>query len=157
MRTTPFKSTGLVQLVQRVHAVCRDSMAKSPESCVDLSGCNVSVTVNNGSTSNAGRIGGGRQLVTITPLPPGARILPHGHSSGAVMRPAATEPRRPSASFFQQSGVASKLDKVFLKASCKGKKDVKKFTLRNVDPSLTTSSGDLKELIKANLHEVWRL
>ena len=72
------------------------------------------------------------------------------------MRPAATatqvEPRYSSTSFLQQSGVASKLNKVFLKASCKGK-DVKKFTLRNVDPSLITSSGDLKELIKANLHD----
>ena len=135
-------------------------MAKSqssPESCVDLSGCNVSVTVNNGSTSNAGRIGSGRQLVTITPLPPGARILPRGPSSGAVVPPPATatqvEPRHSSASFLQQSGVATKLNKVFLKASCKGKKDVKKFTLRNVDPSLITSSGNLKELIKANLHD----
>ena len=34
------------------------------------SGCNVSVTINNGS-SNTRRVGGGRQQVTITPLPPG--------------------------------------------------------------------------------------
>lgn len=128
-----------------------------PQSTPDLSGCNVSVTVNNGSTSNAGRIGGGRQMVTITPLPPGARIVPRGHSSGVVVRPAPTaiqaEPRRPSVSVLQHSGVASKIDKVFLKASYKGKKDVKKFTLRNVDPTLITSSGDLKELIKANLQD----
>ena len=40
----------------------------------------------------------------------------------------------------------SKLDKVFLKATYKGKKEVKKFTLRNVDPTLIRSSGDLKDL-----------
>ena len=42
---------------------------------------------------------------------------------------------------------------VFLKATHKGKKDVKKFTLCNVCPSAITSSDDLKDLIKTNLHD----
>ena len=40
-----------------------------------------------------------------------------------------------------------------MKATYKGKKEVKNFTLRNVDPTLMTSSSDLKDLIKTNFHD----
>ena len=43
-------------------------MAKDEATTRESAGCNVSVTVNNGSSK---RIGGGRQAVMITPLPPG--------------------------------------------------------------------------------------
>ena len=127
-----------------------------------LGGCNVSVTVNSGSTSsNLRRIGGGRQLVTITPLPPGATVAPRAPNSlgtppgPVIVRPAAAQvsAQTRSVNVLQQSRqVANKLEKVFLKATYKGRKDVKKFTLRNVDPALITSSDDLKGLIRANLH-----
>ena len=39
-----------------------------------------------------------------------------------------------------------------MKATYKGKKEVKKFTLRNVDPTLMMSSNDLKDLSKTNFH-----
>ena len=128
----------------------------------------MSVTVNNESTtSNVGRVGGGRQLVTITPLPPGAAVkrpsfnpTPRAHrpSSAVIIQPlTATAQQLLPANVFQHSGgprqVANKLDKVFLKATYKGQKEVKKFTLRNVDPTLMTSSSDLKDLIKTNFHD----
>ena len=91
---------------------------------------NVSVTVNNGSTSsNVGRIRGGRELVTITPLPTGTTVrppfcnpAPRALSSGSVVvRPAATQisaQQRLPVNVLQHSGgprqVASKLDKVLL-------------------------------------------
>ena len=56
----------------RVDSV-RAQLANMEESKTESSGCNVSVTVNNGSSTNVKRIGGGQQLVTITPLPPGYR------------------------------------------------------------------------------------
>ena len=102
-----------------------------------------------------------------TPLPPGATVrppffnpTPRGRSSGSVVWPAAIQisaQQRLPVNVFQHSGgprqVASKLVKVFLKATCKGKKEVKKFTLHNVNPTLITSSNDLKDLIKMNLHD----
>ena len=140
-------------------------MEKAPDS----SGCNVSVTVNSGSTSsNVGRIGGGKQLVTITPLSAGTSIrppffnsAPRGQLSGAaVVRPTATlvsTQQRVPANVLQHSErvrqAASKLDKVFLKATYKSKKEIKKFTLRNVEHTRITSSDDLKDLIKTNLHD----
>ena len=44
------------------------------------------------------------------------------------------------------------LEKVFLKAACKGEKEVKKFTLRNVDPTQITLSDDLKDFIETYFH-----
>ena len=113
----------------------------------ESSGCNVSVTVNNGSSK---RIGGGRQAVTITPLPPGYRqpfvtaSLPNRSLLSRAQRVSAT----PSGQDKQQQ---HRLDKVLLKVVCKGKKDIKTFTLRNVDTTAITSSDDLKELIKESL------
>lgn len=61
----------------------------------ELGECNVFVTINNRSaSSNVGRTRGGRQLVTITPLPLGATvrppfIIPTPHARFVVVRPAA--------------------------------------------------------------------
>ena len=109
-------------------------MEKAPDS----SGCNLSVTVNSGLTfSNVGRIGGGRQLVTITPLSAGTSIrppffnsVPCGQLSGAaVVRPTVTlvsTQQRVPAIVLQHSErvwqAAIKLEKVFLKATYKSKK-----------------------------------
>ena len=62
------------------------------------------------------------------------------------------QPRTPTTGPHGQR-VAGKLEKVFLKATYKGKKDAKTFTLRDVDPSVITSSDDLKDLIKTCLHD----
>ena len=126
----------------------------------ESSGCNVSVTINNGTTSsNMEHIGGGRQLVMITPLPPGGTVRPPfinpmscARSSGAVITQVSAKQHLPGHSVvLQHSGgpwqVASKLDKVFLKATYKGKKETKKFMLCNVDPTLITSSDNLKHSI----------
>ena len=42
---------------------------------------------------------------------------------------------------------------MLLKAACKGKKDIKTFTLSNVDTTTITSSHRLKDLIKESLHD----
>ena len=106
--------------------------SQNPES----TGCSVSVTVNNGSTtSNVGRVGGGRQLVTITPLPPGAAVkkppfnpTPRAHrpSGGVIVQPlTATAQRLLPANVLQHSGgpwqVASKLDKGFFEGNIQRK------------------------------------
>ena len=110
------------------------------------SGCNVSVTVNNAS-SDTRRVG--RQQVTITPLPPGFRPPlstqnPPPRAQSAVPTPVPAQlssTQRVLATILDGRGqVSGKLDKVFLKASYKGKKDIKKFTLRHVDPFDITSS-----------------
>ena len=131
-------------------------------------GCNVSVTVNSGPTaSNVGaRIGG----VSITPLsgtgtvnrPPFVNPTPRAQPrplGGVIVRPGAAQvsaQQRLPVNVLQHSGrprqVDNKLEKVFLKAACKGKKEVKKFTLRNVDPTRITSSDDLKDFIETNFH-----
>ena len=76
------------------------------------------------------------------------------------MQPAATQVSAQQcvpANVLQHSGgprqVTNKPEKVFLRTTYKGKKEVKKFTHRNVDPALITSSDDLKDLIKTNLHD----
>ena len=126
----------------------------------------VSVTVNNGSASSisrqvrAGSIG--RQPVTITPLPPGCcpPYVPQLTMSRSLVGPT-TCTTRDSLGIFQSQrsqgqkrGVGTKLDKVLLKANCKGKlKEFKTFTLRNVDTAAVVSSHDLKKLLKESLHE----
>ena len=55
-----------------------------------------------------------------------------------------------------KSGVLTviKLDKVLLKAACKGKrKEFKTFTLHNVDTGAVVSSQDIKKLIKESLRD----
>ena len=115
-------------------------------------------------------------MVTVTPLPPGIRPpffnvnptapMPRAQptrSGAVVVQPGARSTQigqvsvqRLPASAGQQQRVSSKLDKGFLKATHKGKKDMKKFTLRNVYPSIITSSDDLKDLIKTNLRDdIW--
>lgn len=134
----------------------------------------ISVTVNNGSassTSTGGQIRNGRQLVTITPLPPGCRppcITPVPHSlttSRSSLKPSggpttcrvATQAISSSGLHVRSQGqkqVEKKLDKVLLKATCKGKmKEYKTFTLRNVDTAAIVSSHGLKKLIKESLHD----
>ena len=123
------------------------------------SGCNVSVTINNGS-SNTRRVGGGRQQVTITPLPPGLGHLFQPRTPATCTVGCANTCANPAkfnpACFRYYDGhgqVSGRLDKVFSKADYKEKKDIKKFTLRHVDPSDITSSDDLKRLIKRNLRD----
>ena len=114
----------------------------------DSNGCNVSVTVNNGSVPSSNRqVRTGRQLVTITPLPPGyhppnvPRAQPAGPSlsgptAGLNFGPATTHMAQVlSGSHRVPPGrqgepvSESKLDKVLLKAAYKGKKEFKTFTL----------------------------
>ena len=105
-------------------------------------GCNVSVTVNSGtSASNMGaRIGGGRQLVTITPLlscagtvnrPPLVSLTPRALPSGSVTVQPLTGTQVPAHQPLpinvrqhceRPPKVDKKFKKVFLKAVCKGKK-----------------------------------
>ena len=125
----------------------------------------ISVTVNNGSASSTSgqiRTGSiGRQLVTITPLPPGCRPpcvtpVPQSTTSRSVVGPTqASLGVFPSLrSQGQKRSFDTKLDKVLLKATCKGKlKEFKTFTLRNVDTAAVVSSQDLKKLIKESLHD----
>ena len=76
--------------------------------------------------------------------------LPQPTKSGAMVVPA-TMPGVPVTAPKEWQKV---LEKVFLKAAYNGsgKKDVKTFTLRKVDPRAITSSGDLK---KIRLKPVW--
>ena len=142
----------------------------------DNNGCNVSVTVNNGSTPSSNRqIRTGRQLVTITPLPPGYHPpnVPRGHQPTPCAQPSLAGPTaglnlgHATAHMAQvlsrshhvvperqrEQVVESKLDKVLLKAAYKGKKEFKTFTLRNVDTAAIASSKDLKKLIKDRLRD----
>ena len=128
----------------------------------------VSVTVNNGSASSvsgqvrAGSIGS--QPVTITPLPPGSRppFMPQSTTSRSVVGPTTCTtqaslgvfPNLHVRSQGQKRFVDNKLDKVLLKATCKGKlKEFKTFMLRNVDTAAVVSPHDLKKLIKESLHD----
>ena len=127
------------------------------------------MTVNNGSTSsNTGnrQVRTGRQLVTITPLPPGyhpphvTHVQPGSQSKGASaalnFRPTSDPVVSNSKSHSVvtqrqgQKDVDSKLDKILLKAAYKGKKEFKTFTLRNVD---TAAIASLKKLIKDSLRD----
>ena len=142
-----------------------------PESNV----CNVSATVDNGSASAMKRFGGGIQLVMITPLPPGYQPTSSGINcpGGPIVQPprsmksgVSIVPTTTAVSVSQpvpitvpqrlpgQHKVAGcMLEEVFLKAACKGKKDVQMFTVWNVNPSIVTSSDDLKDLIKDSLED----
>lgn len=135
----------------------------------ESNGCNVSVTVNNGSASSNRQVRTGRQLVTITPLPPGyhplyvAHVQPGSQSRGASaalnFRPTSdpvVSNSKSNSVVTQRQGqkdVDSKLDKVLLKAAYKGKKEFKTFTLRNVDTAAIASCKDLKKLIKDSLRD----
>ena len=86
------------ELYSRLH-VCGANMDKSQSSPPESSAYNVSVTVNNGLASSVGCLGGGRQSVTITALPPGVRPpfnptapTPHAQparSGAVIVQPAA--------------------------------------------------------------------
>ena len=123
----------------------------------------ISVTVNNGSASSTNQqVRSGRQLVMITPLPPGYRppyVTAQAQSTTLHSNPSLTVGPTTRASIGVQSQgqkrcIDSKLDKVLLKAACKGKqKEFKTFTLRSVDTAAVVSSQDLKKLIKESLHD----
>ena len=127
-------------------------MAEDEAKTRESAGCNVSVTVNNGSSK---RIGGGRQAVTITPLPPGYRppFVTTSFPKTTLLSQAQQLPVATPCGPDRQQRVDNRLDKVLLKAACKGKKDMKTFTLRNVDTTAITSSHHLKDLIKESLHD----
>lgn len=118
----------------------------------------ISATVNNGSASSvsgqvrAGSIG--RQPVIITLLPPGCRP-PYVPQSTTLRSTQASLGVFPSLRLQgQKQGVDTKLDKVLLKTTCKGKlKEFKTVILRNVDTAAVVSSQDLKKLIRECLHD----
>ena len=111
----------------------------------------ISVTVYNGTASSTNQqVRSGRQLVIITPLPPGYRppyvtAQAQSTTSHSIMNPSLIVGPTTQASIGVQSQgqkqcVDSKLDEVLLKATCKGKqKEFKTFTLRNVDTAAVVS------------------
>lgn len=108
--------------------------------------CNLSVTVNGGLPAPSGRLTEGeKKVVTITPLPPGFHL------------PVTNRPLAPSAVARRvqpPKGNCMVLNKIFLKAvGNSNAKDVKTFTVRNVDTSTVQSVSDLKKVIRNTLHD----
>lgn len=113
---------------------------------VSVVGQNSSVTVNSGS---------GRRQVLITPLSsvqqPPSSLITHRQILATplslVQRPVGTPQSK------GQSPVVGNLDKIILKVVCKGKKDSRSFTLRNITAAELCSCDSLKEVIRRQLQD----
>ena len=117
--------------------------------------CNLSVTVNGGTSMPSGRIcEAGKQVVTITPVPPGFQLP---LTNRAQLLPGCRLPltNRAPVSHVQPPKESSvKFDKIFLKAVClSNAKSMKTFVVRKVDTSTIHSVGDVKKVIRNSLRD----
>ena len=117
--------------------------------------CNLSVTVNGRTSMPSGRVcEAGKQVVTITPVPPGFQ-LPLTNRAQLLPGCRLLLTNRAPVSHVQPPKESSmKFDKIFLKAVClSNAKSMKTFVVRKVDTSTIHSVGDVKKVIRNSLRD----